>query len=150
MSMKDPFIMEHIICLSGGTVSPFEDFHLTLVLWGVNRQWWLAGWTCVISNSPSGANKIEKKEGLHSTWQEFVACFHCYRENMILHHSSFTWLWGLCGNGLFMNEEQIENWACAVARPTMNTGPASPVISLGCGWLWLWCRPFITPETMTA
>lgn len=32
MSLKDPFIVEHIICLSEGTVSPFEDFHLTLVL----------------------------------------------------------------------------------------------------------------------
>lgn len=41
------------------------------------------------------------------------------------------------GNGHFMNEEKPENWAHAVPWPTVNTGPASQVISLGCGWPWL-------------
>lgn len=126
----------------------FEDFHLTLVLCGVNRPWWLAGWSRMISYSPSGANKIgRKKNRLHWTWQQFVACFHCCRAKH--HTTSFLFhltLKELCGNGLFMNEELIENWACAVTMPTMNTGPASPVISLGCGWLWLWWRSSITPR----
>lgn len=86
----------------------------------------------------------------------FVAYLHCCKEKH--HTTSFLFLtfsessFFSCGNGLFMNEEQIGNWACAVERPTMNTGPASPVISLDWSWLCLclWWRTFITPETMTA
>lgn len=80
--------------LCGSTVSPFEVyFHLTLVLWGTNRQWWLAGWTCMISNFPLGTNK-EKKKSLNTTFNMAGICgvFPCNRESIILHHSSFTWL----------------------------------------------------------
>lgn len=144
MSIKDPFIVEHIICLSGSTVSPFEVyFHLTLVLWGTNRQWRLAGWTCMIYLT------FPWVLTLHSTWQEFVVFFPVTEKTSyyIIPLSPDS---GFVGNGHFMNEEQIENWACAVPWPTVNTEPASQVISLGCSWLWLWWRLFITPKTMTA
>lgn len=74
---------------------------------------------------------------LHSSWQEFVAFFPVRERtsNYIIPCSPDSE--SFVGNGHFMNEEQTENWARAVPWPTVNTGPASQVISLGCGWPWL-------------
>ena len=89
----------------------------------------------MISNSPSGKNKTEMDHNQHGRNLWHVSIVTEKTLYYIIPLSSY--LEAFVVMAFFLNEKQIENWARAVARPTMNTGTASPVISLGCGWLWL-------------